>query len=256
MKVSIITTCMNRFNHLKQTLPKNLFYATDYPDVEFIIIDYSSSDNSIENWIKSTFLMECIESGRLVYYKFNGAKQFSHSHSKNLGIRLASGELVINVDADNFIGKGFLPYVVNEIHAGSDFMLACHIIDMETVNWVDNKKDVVGRIAIKKDILFKIGGYNETFDGYGFEDMDLFYRLIGLEYKHTVFNSKFLLKPIAHTNEARIFNCIEHNMIKSNYLNRQKSMLNLIRNIYTANPYGFGKGIVYKNFSTDPLIIE
>ena len=43
-KISICTTCMNRLDDLKQTLPQNILDNADYTRTEFVLIDYNSSD--------------------------------------------------------------------------------------------------------------------------------------------------------------------------------------------------------------------
>ena len=52
-KVSICTTCMDRLSDLKQTLPQNIQDNLDYPNVEFVVLDYNSKKDDVDGWIKS-----------------------------------------------------------------------------------------------------------------------------------------------------------------------------------------------------------
>ena len=58
---------MNRLSHLKETLFENIEKNISYKNVEFILLDYNSTDG-LEDWIKSNF-KEYINKGILSYYK-------------------------------------------------------------------------------------------------------------------------------------------------------------------------------------------
>ena len=114
MKISLCTTCMGRAHHLKQTLPRNLADSVDSsrPDaVEFVVLDYSSSDDLAE-WITTNpELRPYLEAGILKFARSEGHTSFRHSHAKNMAHALATGDYVCNVDADNFLGFGFVHYL-------------------------------------------------------------------------------------------------------------------------------------------------
>ena len=46
MKVSIITTCLNRVSTIRDAIESVL--SQDYPDIEYIIVDGASTDGSVE----------------------------------------------------------------------------------------------------------------------------------------------------------------------------------------------------------------
>ena len=96
---------MGRLNHLQETLPKNLYGNQGFEGLEFVLLDYSSRDG-LAGWIKARFMPE-IKSGLLVYYRAEGYQRFFMAHAKNVAHRLARGEIVCNVDADNLTGWGF-----------------------------------------------------------------------------------------------------------------------------------------------------
>ena len=49
-KISFCTTCKERLRHLKQTLPKNIKDNSNYPFIEFVILDYNSQDG-LGDWM-------------------------------------------------------------------------------------------------------------------------------------------------------------------------------------------------------------
>src|ERR1700748_3109986 len=98
-KISICTVCMNRLMHLSETLPRNIRENMDYPNVEFVVLNYNSRDD-MDNWIKYN-MMDYIRSGILKYYKTTEPAYFDRSHSKNMALRLATGDILCMVDADN-----------------------------------------------------------------------------------------------------------------------------------------------------------
>ena len=150
-RISVCTVAMNRVKDIMQTLPLNIEDSKNYP-VEFILLDYGSKDG-LKEWIKEN-MMEHIELGLLKFYSLvNKVKYFSHTHSRNLAFKLATGDVITNFDADNYMKDGFL----------------------ETINIVANhipKKMVVvksgrthGNVSFYKDDFFKLGGYNEELKG-------------------------------------------------------------------------------------------
>ncbi|HEX6426988.1 MAG TPA: glycosyltransferase, partial [Niastella sp.] len=108
-KISFCIVCMNRLHHLQQTFLRNIHDNDDYPNLEIVLLDYNSQDG-MELWVNEN-LREFIAAGRVTYYKTFEPQVFSHSHSKNLAFRLASGDIVCNINADHFTGKGFGHYV-------------------------------------------------------------------------------------------------------------------------------------------------
>src|SRR6187402_102950 len=98
-RISFCTVCMNRIEHLKQTLPKNIEDNIAYGNLEFLLLDYNSKDG-LEEWVESE-MKEYIDKGILHYYKTTEPEYFHRSHSRNMIIKKATGDIVCNIDADN-----------------------------------------------------------------------------------------------------------------------------------------------------------
>src|SRR5688572_6172397 len=97
LRISICTVCMNRLHHIKQTLPANIAANEDYPNIEFVLLDYNSTDG-LSDWIRDE-MSEFIENGRLKYYRTEEPLFFDRTHSRNLIVKLATGDVISNVDA-------------------------------------------------------------------------------------------------------------------------------------------------------------
>lgn len=193
-KISFCITCMNRLHHLKKTLEKNILENNLFNDVEFLVLDYNSTDG-LDEWMK-TKMEKYIMSDILVYYKTTDPKVYNRSHSRNMAFRLSRGELICNLDADNFLGKDFAKKMVEDLSNdfNSFYTSDCRI------------NDVFGRIVVSRKNFFDTKGYNEHLIGYGFEDVDLFNRLIKCGVKHLMFSNPDYYNVISHSKLERINN--------------------------------------------------
>lgn len=197
LKVSFCTTCMNRLHHLKHTLVKNILDNKNYQNLEFILLDYNSSDGLYE-YAKRNF-SSFIDSGILTYYRTDQPSGYNMSHSRNMVFKLATGNIVCNIDADNFTGLGFASYV-NQSFAKHDGVF------LTTHNISGVKNDVLGRICVKKEDFLAINGYDERMLHYGFDDIDFANRLEAIGLCKIQIDSPHFLSAIEHSNSERMNN--------------------------------------------------
>src|SRR4030066_270134 len=240
-RISICTTCMNRLDDLKLTLPKNIQDNKDYPNIEFILLDYNSTDG-LSDWVKNN-LYDYIESKKLIFYRTEEPKHYKMSHSRNVVFKLASGDIVSNVDADNYTKKGLACYVnqlANAIPSKATFIKSNQVMH--------------GRIGFyKKEFVDLLGGYDEGLVGYGFDDRDLFFRSIALGFTILSYGKYYnktanrIDKNINYDKDSVVYNTkyIE-------WVNKVISMGNLLGNKFKANEgLHWGKAKVIKNFSKE-----
>jgi len=192
-KISFCIVCMNRLDHLKATLLENIRNNVDYPAAEFILLDYNSVDG-LEDYIQHHLMTE-IEEGNLIYYKTDQPKFFLRSHSRNLAFKLASGELICNLDADNFTGKGFAAFINRNFNEQDGIFLTAPL-----------KENITGRIVVRKEDFMAIGGYDENMRDYGFEDYDLTSRLERAGLINIKIELEDFLRALPHSNGSRINN--------------------------------------------------
>lgn len=209
---------MNRVQHLKETLPENL-KVVRFPLSDFVLLNYNSGDN-LHEWVLKNFKKE-LKSGKLKYFKTSTPQTFKVCHAKNAAHKLATGIHLVNLDADNYITKGYISSLLTHTSIGND------------VTWFPPSESVygggMGRISIRKDIFLKLGGYDELMFGWGYEDQDLVKRAEAFGYK--IGNIlPYLSKFIKHDDSLRI---TPEN--KSDVGNRNKSVLNIKRKRLVAN---------------------
>ena len=182
---------MNRLHHIMKTLPANMAFNRSYRKLEFVILDYNSGDR-LEDWINESFADEILE-GKLVFARTAGPDHFDWSRSKNMAFHLATGEIVCNVDADNFTGPGFATFINNHFQANSNSFLSVNFLDN-----LNNFSDTFGRIACLKEDFEATGGFDERMVGYGYEDIDFCQRLVFLGRKQHFITNKKYLETIRH----------------------------------------------------------
>lgn len=204
--LSFCTTCMNRLSHLKETLVKNILDNQGYGDIEFVLLDYNSSDG-LEDYVK-TELNQFIVDGKLKYFRTEEPLKYNWSHSRNMVCRLASGDILCTVDADNFLGKGYAQFVNERFQKDENIFLS-------TISETPVKNDVLGRICVRKEHFLAVGGYDERMKHYGFEDYDFVNRLQNHGVKKQILNDPELLKTIRHTNAERMENGVKANELSS-----------------------------------------
>jgi len=91
MKVSIITSCFNRKETIRGAIESVL--AQDYQDIEYIVVDGASTDNSLDiiNEYKERIDIIVSEPDHGMY------------EAINKGIRMATGDVIGLVHSDDFL---------------------------------------------------------------------------------------------------------------------------------------------------------
>jgi len=173
LKISFCMTCMNRLHHVKRTLETSIISNQSYKNVEFVLLDYNSKDG-LEQWVKDK-MMKYIESGILNYYQIAPPKPryFNMTHAKNVSHKLGVGDVLCNLDADNFALKGFSDYIMDTFWDNFDediFIATCRRNS-------NAGRGVWGRICVKRKKFYKVRGYNEVWDKWGSDDHDFNERL-------------------------------------------------------------------------------
>lgn len=197
--IAFATVCMNRLHHIRQTLPKNIEDSSSYANARFFLLDYNSSDG-LEDWVKEN-MMEHIQSGKLVFYRTEEPLYFNRSHSRNQILTQTDGDILCNVDADNYIGEGFAEYINREFNEDKEIFLAGNF-----GGTFEEYKDAYGRFCAWKEDFLNVGGYDEEMESYGHEDTDLYERLIRYGRRELNISEIRFLHSIAHSDKERTGN--------------------------------------------------
>jgi glycosyltransferase involved in cell wall biosynthesis len=125
MKVSIITTTFNTGKTVEDTI--NSVLSQTYPDIEYIIVDDQSTDNTLD--IVNKFKDRVT---KIVYGEHNGI-----FGALNKGLEFVTGDIVAILNSDDFyISNDVIETVVNEFkNTGADCVWGdLVIVDKDDVN--------------------------------------------------------------------------------------------------------------------------
>ena len=235
---------MGRLYNLKETLLKNIKNNKSYFNLEFVILNYNSNDE-LDEWMKR-YMMAYIESGRVSYYKTIEPKYFSMSHSRNIAFKVADGDIVNNLDADNYTYND--KYVVKECWASYLNMMANEC--SEKVIFAKGKQLLRGRIGFYKKEFIELGGYDEDLEGYGHDDQDLILRAKELGYVMYPFGGQYVWR-IKTSRKEKNKNMKRH-WKETQDENMIKSAKNILEGKFIANQgRHWGKAHLIKNFKEE-----
>lgn len=194
MKASIVIPNFNGEALLKKNL-EQVVKAGLIEKAEIIIVDDCSTDKSI-NYLKRAKEKYGV---RLVVNK----KNRGFGYSCNRGVRAAEGEVVVLLNNDVYPEKDFLRLLLPYFKDGRVFAVGCRekngkergravgkfergfLVHKRAKN--QNKNDTLwvagGSGAFRKRIFEKLGGFDEIYKPFYWEDIDLSYRALKLGYK-------------------------------------------------------------------------
>lgn len=144
--------------------------------IEFVLIDFNSADG-VSDWVISSFKEE-LATGYLKLY-FTRELPFWHvSVAKNTAHLYAGGDVLVNLDSDNYTGPNGGMFITTQFDKYGKALL----LHQFSGDYTDGS---CGKIALHRDYFYAIGGYDESFEPVGHDDLDLLNRLhiLGLKYK-------------------------------------------------------------------------
>lgn len=185
--LSLTVGVKNRYNQLKVAL---MSWILQESIDEILIIDWDSNDIDYQQ------LRQMDDRIRII--KIDNQPLYNHSQVLNTCIKYAKNDHILKMDVDYILN----PYIrLNQwidIDWATEFMAGSW-----NQNALDNKMGFVehlnGFMCIHKKHIQNIGGYNEDFTGYGWEDCELYIRLqkeLGLTKIIPPLSSNFV--PIYH----------------------------------------------------------
>ena len=164
IKISIITVCYNAVKTIEETIKSIL--KQDYDNLEYIIIDGSSTDQtvSVVNRYKNKF-----DNIQIISEKDTGIY-----NAMNKGIKISSGEIIGILNADDQYKEGAINEVVNSYIKNNDVDIFYGFID-----YIKNGKIIKNFITphlslrettiqhpacfVKKETYAKYGVFNEKY---------------------------------------------------------------------------------------------
>jgi glycosyltransferase involved in cell wall biosynthesis len=177
-RLTAITTCKGRLEHLKATLPGLI---AD-PELEVVVVDYDDPDGAA-GWVRANH-------PRARVVAVTDRQWFNLSEARNLGAAAASGDWLFFADAD--------------VHVAPDFVRQVQPLLQPGVYLLANPRpaDLWGALVVSRADFEAAGGYDEAIEGYGSEDVDLIARLLIAGVREASFDGG-LLTAILHDHKTR-----------------------------------------------------
>jgi hypothetical protein len=242
--VVFCTTCKGRVQHIEKTLPENIAHN---PNARFVLLDYNDQAG-LADYLKARHVKD-IQRGRLVVYQYKEPVTFHMTHAKNLAHRLGAmegGDILVNLDADNFTGENFSTYINEQFNGADDIFLWSRMIKEGPGRLA---RGISGRIAVTREAFFLSGGYDQKYRTYSPDDKDFNARLRRLGFDGREIDPKYLL-AILHNDKMRFRDYPEAASTKSCVDFHVEDGLSV------ANEGLIGCGLVFKNFSREPVYVS
>lgn len=207
--VSVVLGAFQLRDKLKLVLDSLGAQSFPFDQFEVIVVDSSSTDGTLD------FLKHYSSPYSLLYISVENRGK---SAARNRGVAEAKGSLVIMTDADMIATPGFIAAHV-EMHQrfsrpilvqGKTWVLSEESLPPETFrrrpyithSVRDGQKlgfyyCLTGNLSFPRQVFLDAGGLDETFTGYGWEDIDLGFRLINKQ-KMTLHYAEFAVNDHFH----------------------------------------------------------
>lgn len=185
MRVSVITTLYNYSNYIGCAIKS--FLSQEFSDSEMIVVDDASKDNPYP-------VIKRMLSEKVRYIKLD--HNSGYSVAKNVGIRESSSEIIVMLDADDYLLPDSLKIRFNKINEGFDFVHG-PALDLKNNNmvlsklwkqWVKSKKDSscykhvhAQGVMLRKQIHREIGLYDKNLRSKS--DREMWARIFNHHYK-------------------------------------------------------------------------
>ena len=173
--ISVVIPCFNQAQYLREAVESVV--EQTYRNVEIIIVDDGSPDHT-KQVVADLVVQYPKEKIKLLEQNNQGL-----SASRNNGIRMAGGEYILPLDADDKIKKPFLETCINKLRDNPEIQIvAVHLQEFgESSRAIACGDPVLERVAVANQINYcslfpkslwqKVGGYKPSMR-WGYEDWD------------------------------------------------------------------------------------
>jgi hypothetical protein len=196
MQLSFCTACKGRAYHLRQVYRANIEAGLGAGgDIEYVLLNADSPDDMHE-WVMDE-LRGYIRDGVVSYYRATAAiPTYSIPTADNTTARLAAGEAVSNLNADNLITTSYVGEIRAILAAGQEGRpLACAPSPCD--------RGTTGRVTLFKRDFLSLGGYDERMMNWGYHDVDLVRRAWASGMTIHPWTRATAGNVIAHSNDER-----------------------------------------------------
>lgn len=178
MKLSVVIGTYNQRHVLRKAL-ESLFHQTLSPEMyEILLVDSSSIDGT------DKMIEELQPTCRFDYLR---VENHGKAAARNFGIKKARGEIILLTDADMIANERLLEehllahakkingsFEGLTINPDGKPYIHARLRALQKIKW---SYFLTGNLSIRKNTLIEAGLFDEQFKGYGWEDIELGYRL-------------------------------------------------------------------------------
>jgi glycosyltransferase involved in cell wall biosynthesis len=193
--ISLITTCKGRLEHLRRTLP---LMAAQGVSAQIVVVDFDCPDGAAA-WVRDAL-------PSVVVVQARDQPLFSAAAARNLGAAAATAPWLFFIDADVEAQGGVAAQILPRLAAGA-FLIP-----------EPRTRGLWGAVVVAAADFHRIGGYDETFQGWGGEDDDLLERLTAAGLRQDRFPSDGLA-CIEHDDALRTRHHAERDMALNSLIN-------------------------------------
>lgn len=188
--ISVVVPTYNRLDTLAHVLPTLLAQDLAPERYEVIVCDSRSTDGTAE------FMREMQE--RHANVRYLPGTYSGRAAARNAGIAAASGEIVLFNDSDILASPDLLSVHVQRHRERPNIAVVGLEVQVKDLDDYARKRDrpeergslhppnrrklswlyfLTGNASVRRDDLLRVGSFDESFTGYGHEDLELGYRL-------------------------------------------------------------------------------
>lgn len=219
--MAIITTCMGRLEHIKETSAKLMADPRVGKEIIWVVVDFCCPQNTGE-WLKK----EYGDRVRVVNLGSNEEEASTPLFNKSLALNTGACEAIFKedpeylafIDADTLVEPTFIDFLIDSASPDS----------FSIFEVAEGNEDLTGFICLSQRNFLLSEGFDIKFEGWGAEDLDfrlnLFLKL-GLNYFEMPYS---LAKSISHDDSVRTENYLKTDKNKSH----DKNMNILCSNVF------------------------
>lgn len=216
-KISVVIPTYNRLHELRHVLPSLLAQDLPREHYEIIIADSQSNDGTAEYLAAMSAQAPNV---RHVPGAYTG-----RADARNAGIREATGAIVQFNDSDIIASPDLLRRHLERHEARAHIAVVGLEVQVKTLEDYERKRDrpelrgplhpetrtrlpwlyfLTGNASVERGDLLRVGSFDESFTGYGHEDLELGYRLeqAGIEIVYAPDAVNYHLQDIPHEDQV------------------------------------------------------
>ena len=225
MRMSVVIATKDRAGYVERVLT-SLALQENAPSFEVIVVDNASTDNT-------KAVVEAFISHAPMPVQYCYESEPNRGKARNAGIALATGYIVVFCDDDVLLPENFLA-AHEAAHISSNLVVNGPIINVASYN--DRPKPAVGNysraflctcnVSVPRHSLEAVGGFDEAFHLYGWEDTELGVRLreAGMRWKFAWDAFLWHIKPPSeNTLEVETRKVLERARMARRFLDKQPS---------------------------------